>query len=97
MKIFKDKELMEEISILDFGIVPAGETERFKFWVMNDSNAFLKDMEFSIEHAEVEVIEAPKNLNAKEVRELTIEWSPSITLKEGLKASLRIRSIELWG
>jgi len=97
MRIFKDKELMEEISILELGIVPAGEVKRFDFWVMNENNAFLKEILFTVEHQEVEVIEAPTELSPQEVNQLTIEWSPSITLKEGLKASLRYRATQLWG
>jgi len=97
MKIYKDKDLMEEITVLDLGIVNAGETEKFTFWIKNDSNAFLRQLEFSIEHDEVEIISAPTQLSAQAVDELVVEWSPSITLKEGLKAQLRVRGEELWG
>ncbi len=31
------------------------------------------------------------------VGELILEWSPSITLKEGLRAQIKISGIELWG
>ena len=97
MKIYKDKELMEEVQILDLGIVPAGETERFTFWIRNDTNAYLKNLEFRVDHEEVEIIEAPKELTAQAIDELTLEWNPSITLKEGLKTQLRVTGAELWG
>lgn len=97
MKIFKDESLTEEITVLDLGIVPAGETETFTFWIMNDSGALLKHLEFFVEHEEVRITKAPEELPTNAVDELIIEWNPSITLKQGLKARLRIKGIELWG
>ena len=97
MKLYKDKDLMEEIDILDLGIVPAGEVKSFTFWVVNNSNATLRSLEFTIEHEEVEILEAPKMLNAQSVDELVIEWSASVTLKQGLRAKLRVRAEEFWG
>ncbi len=97
MRIYKDKDLMEEITVLDLGIVDAGETEKFTFWIKNESNAFLRKLEFSIEHNEIEILSAPKEMSAQAVDELVVEWSPSITLKDGLKAQLRVRGEELWG
>jgi len=97
MKIYTDEKLTQEISVLDLGIVPAGETKRFVFYLLNDSEATLRNLEFIVAHDEIKVIEAPKELLAKVSDELIIEWSPSVTLKEGLKARLHIKGIELWG
>jgi hypothetical protein len=97
MKIYKNKNKTEEVEILDFGILPAGETKQYTFWVFNDSMAFLRMLNFAVEHKEVKVIKAPVELMAHTGEELVLEWSPSITLKEGLKARLRISGIELWG
>ena len=97
MKIYKDKALMEEIMILDLDILPAGETKRYTFWIFNDLNAKLKELEFTVEHDEVEVIEAPLELESQAVGEIILEWNPSITLKEGLKTRLRVKGKELWG
>ena len=47
MKIYKDETLIQEIGVLDLGIVPAGETKDFKFWVVNDTRAFLRELKFS--------------------------------------------------
>ena len=96
MKIFKNKNLTEEVTYLDLGIVEAGETERFIYYVTNDSVAELKNLTFAIEHREVKIIEAPKELAPKAIAELVIEWHPAVTLKEGLKARLNINGIELW-
>lgn len=97
MKLFKDKDLTKEIEVLDFEIVPAGKTERFRFYVLNDSGAYLKTLKFEVAHKEVKVIEAPDELAPQAEGELVLDWSPSVTLKEGLKAQLKISGIELWG
>lgn len=97
MKIYKDKDLTHEVSILDLGILEAGETKKYTFWVYNNSNAYLRAIKFFVDHDEVEVVEAPEDLSAQAVGELVIKWSPQITLKEGLKASLKISAKELWG
>ena len=98
MKIFKDKNLTKElIEILDFGIVQAGETKQFKFWVLNDLLGILNELEFILEHKELKILKSPKELLPHAVGELIIEWSPSITLKAGLKTKLHIRGTELWG
>lgn len=97
MKIYEDKALIKEIEILDLGIVPAGETKRFTFYVLNDSKAHLRILKFTVAHDEVKVIDAPEELTTQAKGELILEWSPSVTLKQGLKAQLRISGIELWG
>ena len=97
MKIFKNVELTEEITALELGIVKVGETKEFIFYLLNDTNAELQDLEFSVNHNEVTVKEAPKIINRNSVAKLIIEWTPSITLKEGLKASLNVKGVEIWG
>ena len=98
LRIYKDKELTQEIvSVFDLGIVPAGTIKSFTFWVLNDSSAKLKTLKFSIEHQEVKITKSPEELEAHENSQLVLSWSPSVTLKEGLKARLRISGIELWG
>ncbi len=97
MKIYKDKNLIQEVTLdLDFGVVLAGETKQFTFWILNDLNAYLKDLNFKVEHEEVKVIEAPKDLEAHAIAELIFEWSPNVTLHEGLSAKLLVKGVELW-
>ncbi len=99
MKIYADKNLTQEIEndTLDFGIVPAGEQKQFIFYILNDSSAYLKELEFIIEHSELEILKSPQELTAQTVGELIIEWKASVTLKEGLKAVLHVKGKELWG
>lgn len=99
MRIFKDKDLTQEIveETFDLGIVSAGDSKEFTYWVANDESAFLRDLIFSVEHEEVEIIKAPETLNSQEKAELIIKWSPNVTLKEGLKTIIRVKGKELWG
>jgi hypothetical protein len=97
MKLFKDKDLTVEVSVLDLGILEAGQTQQYTFWVYNDTKAYLKELEFTIEHKEIKLIEAPKELESHGIGELRFSWSPAVTLREGLKAPLKIRAKEQWG
>jgi len=96
MQIFKNKNLTDQIDILDLGIVEAGETATFIFYVYNETVAEIKDLVFKIESPEVKIKNAPEELASKAIAELVIEWYPSVTLKQGLKARLNISGIELW-
>jgi hypothetical protein len=96
MKIYKDSSLQHEVQVLDLGIVEAGESRNFLFYVQNDLAAEVRELNFKVEHKEVKVLDAPNILLSKEVGELKIQWNPSITLKEGLRAQLTISGIELW-
>jgi len=96
MKIFKDNKLTLEVETLDLGIVSAGCIEKFEFFVKNDTSAELRDLKFALNHEEVKILEAPKDLNAGESKPLIVEWAPSVTLKQGLKACVLIKGDELW-
>ena len=97
IKIFKDKQLKEDVTEeLNLGIVEAGESKEFTFYAKNDYKADLINLNFSIEHKEVKILEAPKTLQADEVGELKIKWTPSVTLEEGLKTKINIKGAALW-
>ena len=96
MKIYKDSTLKAEITTLDFGIVLAGESKQYEFYILNDSEAILQSLSFKISHPEIKILETPKELSRKEVGKIIIEWSPTITLKESLKAKLEIDGFELY-
>lgn len=96
MKLFEDKELKKEVEILNLGIVEAGEVASFTYYIYNETQAEMKTLSFKLDHPEVKVINAPKELASKAIAELVIEWSPSVTLKQGLKTRLNVSGIELW-
>jgi hypothetical protein len=96
MKIFKDRDHKQEVSELDLGIVKAGDSKKYLFFLYNDTKANLVDVVVAINHKEVKIVESPKIIDAEKSGELVIEWKPSITLKEGLKTQLEINATELW-
>ena len=98
MKIFADAELKEEVTtLLDLGIVEAGSTREFTFWLSNDSLAVIQDLEINIDHSEARILEAPRDLAPRGVAPFTIEYAPSVTLKQGLKTQILFKARELWG
>lgn len=96
MKIFNDLKLENQINSLDMGIVAAGLTAEYTYYVLNDSKASLQDIKFEVSHKEVNILEAPKSLKAEHAGKLVLAWSPSVTLKEGLRTILKVKATELW-
>lgn len=96
MKLFLDKELTNPVNNVDLGIVMAGETKEFTFYVLNESKAELQNINFETSHKEVDIIHSPKDLKSLESAKLVMAWSPSVTLKQGLKTVLKVQATELW-
>ena len=96
IKYFSDKELKKEVAIddiFDFGVVPAGEKREFSYYVVNvTENTIFKFMEFKLDHKELKITEAPKELASKEFKPLKLVWAPSITVKEGLKVNISLKA-----
>ena len=85
MKLFRDKELTEEISDINFGIVVAGESKSFTYYLYNEKLGRAVNIKTVIENNEVQVTKAPETLQAKESAEIELTWTPSITLEQGLR------------
>ena len=97
MKLYKNANLTEEIDlILDLGIVQAGDTKEYEFYVYNETNAELINLSFSLNHNEIEVLSFPQKLQSKEGGFLKIKYSPSISIKKGLKTSLDFKGTEIY-
>jgi hypothetical protein len=96
MKIFRDAGLQDEVKLLDLGIVPAGDSKEFSFYLLNDSKADLRSLRFKVEHPEVRIKMAPEHLDSGQSAEFRLSWAPAVTLKEGLKAKVLIDGDELW-
>lgn len=96
MKIYKNKDLTEQVERLDLGTVLAGETKQYEFFVYNESPATVVDLQYSVENKEVAIVSFPVNLKPREVGSLILQWTPSVTVKSGLKTSLAIRGSEIW-
>ncbi len=97
-QIFEDKELTKPIeSPLDLGKLKAGETKEYTYYVFNSSMNPYEELEFSVDHKEVEVLEAPKDMEEKSSDKIVLQWKPSIDVKRGLKTSLKIAGFEVIG
>ena len=96
MKLFKDASLTEEIQKLDLGTVEAGSVKSFTFYVQNNEKCTLENLEFFVANKEVSIVTAPKIISELASASFTIEWKPSVTLKQGLQASLEVKGYEVW-
>lgn len=93
MKLFYDQELTKEVppdSVIDWGVVPAGETRDYTFYLHNDTAGYVLNLEVALDHPELFVLQAPAELASFETKELRIQWQCSVDLKQGLKAPLGI-------
>lgn len=96
MKIFKDEKLKDEvIGDFDLGIVDVGKSQEYEYYLVNDTVNDLVDFTVSTISSEVEVLQAPSQINAHEVGRLKIKWTPNITIKKGLKTSLVFNASEI--
>lgn len=97
MKIFRDQELNEEIGpSVNFGIVLAGQVKEMSCYLFNETNGDVVDLQIIVDHPQVEVVSAPSALAAKESKELKLRWKPSVDLKRGLSANLKIHGYEVY-
>ena len=97
-KIFKDKELTNEVSDhIDLGKVKAGEKKQFTYYVCNSSTFPYEELNFDVDHKEVRVISAPIEINEKSSGTIILEWKPSVDIKRGLKTSLKIEGFQVIG
>ena len=94
MKILNDKE--KEIKKLDLGIVKAGKSKNFVFYLFNDSTANINNLKVEISEKEIEIITAPTELKPESKEKFEISWKPSLNLRKGLKTSLKITGVELF-
>lgn len=85
-----------ELAELDLGIVDVNTTKEFSFVLVNNSDAELVGIELKIDHTEVTVTTAPTALSPNSQADFIIKWSPTLQLKQGLKAAVNVTATELW-
>jgi len=98
MKIYSDPSLQDkyEVKDLDFGIVLAGDTKKITYYLYNETEAEVVELKASVENTEVKIIDCPTGLKSKTSSSVSFEWSPSITIKKGLKTQLNLKFFELY-
>lgn len=96
MKIFKDQELKHEVEEeLDLGIVDAGKSKTYEYYIVNETDNDLVDLTVSTVSNELEVIQHPTQIKAHESVKISLKWTPLITIKKGLKTSLMFKASEI--
>lgn len=106
MKLYKDEQLTELVddNVLEsdtnsivLGIVDVGKSEVFDYWLYNDGKNDLVDIVVSTINNELEILSYPIQLKAKESSKLSVKWTPSTTVKKGLKANVMFKVSEIVG
>ena len=96
--IFEDEKLTKPIETpIDLGKVKAGETKEFIFYVFNSNVNPFEELEFSVDHKEVEVLLSPTEMAEKSSAKIILKWKPSVNIKRGLKTTLKIEGYEVIG
>lgn len=98
MKIFRDEKLLEQIhneQPFDFGIVEAGSSKRFRYYLMNDSKCHLRELKFKFAHPELFILNSPKEMMPESKGILEVEWRPSVDIEESLEATILIEGIRV--
>lgn len=97
MKLLNSKgEEIPKDSKIDLGIVEAGKIQDYIFYLYNPEIAEVVDIEVKIDNPEVSILVIPKKMSSEQKSELKIRWSPSVTVKKGLRASIEIKAKELY-
>lgn len=97
-KIYTDEALQNPVDDpINLGKLKAGETKQFTFYVYNSSVNPYEELEFTVDHKEVEVISSPTEMTEKASKAIVLEWKPSVDIKRGLKTSLKIQGYEVIG
>ncbi len=99
IRIFKDKELTEEIEDFHFGKVEIGKKATVSFYIQNVSRGILENLEISFptpEGKQIKVVKMPKVLKQGEVGQLILEWSPSPIFRQGFRTTIQIEGEEVF-
>lgn len=82
----------KEVDIIDFGVVPVSRTVTKNLIVKNVGDVIVRDIIFRVEHLDVKIVKAPKQLGVKQERKLILEYRPLTQTESGLKTKMEIRS-----
>lgn len=89
MKIYKNKELTIEVDTeLDLGIVDAGKSKTYNYYIVNETSNDYVDLVVSTISDELEVVQHPTQIKAHESSKVILKWTPSVTVKKGLKTNI---------
>jgi len=96
MKIFKDKDLKEEIKSISFGKVKVGQSKEVTVWLYNDSTGILTNLVFEFygptlpPTEKIEIVKAPVTIQPGKAEPLTLRWKPSAKFKKALEVGIKV-------
>jgi hypothetical protein len=100
LKLYKDKDLKEEITLIDLGTVEAGTIKTIEIYLHNDAERVMySNLIFEIPalgESTLEVVTAPITVPPKAILPILLRWSPSLNFKQGLKVPLKIKGDEIY-
>lgn len=74
-----------------FSAVPVGTTRELSLEVKNLNEFAVFDLLFSVDHPDVVVLIAPKELGSGEVAPLLLSYTPKVQVDKGISAKLLIK------
>lgn len=94
-QIYEDVALTKPVEDLNLGKLKAGESKQFTYYIANASVYPYEELQFHVEHKEVKILHAPVELNANSNSKIILEWNPSVSVKRGLKTTLKIEGFQV--
>jgi len=87
-QFYSDENCLIPLEFLPLGVEPVGTTKTYEFYVRNVSRFHLRELSYSIDHPEVNIISAPVDLDPSESAPLVVEWIVDALVEESVKAKI---------
>jgi len=97
MKIYLDRILKTKVETIGFPLTEAGKTQQVTIYVHNETEAKVKDLVFSLNEANVKIINPPREMEPNQIVPVVLEWTPPMTFKQSLSAKLEVKGTEIYG
>jgi len=95
MKMYRDKSCEDELSKIDLGRLPLGESTKIEFYIKNESDRWpIQEIKLNKSDPDVKIT-FPELLAPSEASLVTIEFMPSLSRREPLDVKHLFQS-ELW-
>jgi len=95
-------ELGNEVAELNFDEVFVGDSKEITYFLYNDSQGEVVDIEVELISntpdvlEELKILDYPKNLASEEKGEIKLKWTPSMKFRKGLKVQIKFTGVEVW-
>lgn len=101
MKLYADSNKKNELRMISFGKVKAGEQKEIDVWIWNDSKAMLTNIEYKFPNLpKSEVLEfihkPPVNIQPDDIVIIALRWKPSLNFKQALDIEMEITAEEVY-